>query len=159
MIKSAAERSSMIYLATDLDLEGESISWHLKEMLKIPNDKIRRVTFNQITKNAINEAVKEADKNKSQIDINKVNAQLARRMMDRLVGYKLSPCLWRHIGDSLSAGRVQSVALKLIVERENSIKNFKSTSSFKINAFFVPDKLKSSKPIKFSLNKEFKNQK
>ena len=99
-MRNAIERSSMVYLATDLDLEGESISWHLAQLFKIPKEKIRRVTFNQITKNAINEAVKDADKNKSQIDMNRVNAQLARRIMDRLVGYKISPCLWRHVGDS-----------------------------------------------------------
>ena len=86
--------------------------------------------------------------------MNRVNAQLARRIMDRLVGYKLSPCLWRHVGDSLSAGRVQSVALKLVIERENHIKNFNPVSSFKIDAYFVPNKSKTAKPIKFTLNKE-----
>ena len=157
-MRNAIERSSMVYLATDLDLEGESISWHLAQLFKIPKEKIRRVTFNQITKNAINEAVKDADKNKSQIDMNRVNAQLARRIMDRLVGYKISPCLWRHVGDSLSAGRVQSVALKLVIERENHIKNFVPKSSFKVNAFFTASKSKTSKPIKFILSKELPSQ-
>jgi len=158
MIKNAVEKASMVYLATDLDLEGESISWHLAQLCKIPNEKIRRVTFNQITKNAINNALEEADKEKSQIDMDRVNAQLARRIMDRLVGYKLSPCLWRHVGDSLSAGRVQSVALKLVFERENHIKNFNPVSSFKVDAYFVPNKSKSMKPIKFTLNKELASQ-
>lgn len=119
-LKQLAEESDAIYLATDPDREGEAISWHLKELLNLPDDKTRRVTFNEITKKAICEGIK----NPRDIDENLVNAQQARRLLDRIVGYKLSPLLWKKVRYGLSAGRVQSVATRLVIDRENEIRDF-----------------------------------
>ena len=119
-LKSAAEKSEFIYLATDPDREGEAISWHLKEMLHLPDEKTKRVTFNEITKKAVLAGVEHP----RDIDMNLVDAQQGRRILDRIVGYELSPFLWRKVRAGLSAGRVQSVVTRLIVDREREIKAY-----------------------------------
>ena len=119
-LKKAAKKSDRVYLATDPDREGEAISWHLKELLGIPDDKTYRVTFNEITKKVVNESIASP----RAIDQNLVDAQQARRVLDRLVGYKISPLLWKNVKRGISAGRVQSVALRLIVEREEERQAF-----------------------------------
>ena len=119
-LKKDAKQAKKIYIATDPDREGEAIAWHLAKILEDEKDKIVRVTFNEITKNAVQKAIKEP----RDIDINLVDAQQARRVLDRIVGYKISPVLWRKVRRGLSAGRVQSVAVKLIVDRENEIEKF-----------------------------------
>lgn len=119
-LKKEAKKAKTIYLSTDPDREGEAIAWHVLRILKLPEKKYQRIVFHEITKSALEEALK----NPRKIDINLVNAQQARRILDRLVGYKLSPFLWRKIAKGLSAGRVQSVAVRLIVEREREIRNF-----------------------------------
>ena len=131
-LKSLAKAADVVYLATDEDREGEAISWHLKEVLDLTDKKTRRIVFTEITKNAILNAIKTP----RGIDINLVNAQQARRVLDRLVGFELSPILWKKIKTGLSAGRVQSVAVKLIVEREREIEKFETKSSFRVNAIF-----------------------
>jgi len=131
-LKKMAHQAETVWLATDDDREGEAISWHLKEALELQDSKVKRIVFREITKNAILNAIK----NPRKIDIDLVNAQQARRILDRLVGYELSPVLWKKIKTGLSAGRVQSVAVRLIVEREREIEKFKATSSFKVNALF-----------------------
>ncbi|MCP4551142.1 MAG: type I DNA topoisomerase, partial [Bacteroidetes bacterium] len=131
-LKKIAEKAEMIWLASDEDREGEAISWHLVNALKLDESKTKRIVFHEITKSAITEAIK----NPRQIDKNLVDAQQARRVLDRLVGFELSPLLWRKVKPSLSAGRVQSVAVRLIVEREEEIKNFKTVSNFKVSAKF-----------------------
>ena len=119
-LKKDAKQAKKIYIATDPDREGEAIAWHLAKILEDEKDKIVRVTFNEITKNAVQKAIKEP----REIDINLVDAQQARRVLDRIVGYKISPVLWKKVRRGLSAGRVQSVAVKLIVDRENEIEKF-----------------------------------
>ena len=119
-LKKAAKKSEKVFLATDPDREGEAISWHLKEMLGIPDDKTYRVTFNEITKKVVNDSIA----NPRAIDMDLVNAQQARRVLDRIVGYQISPLLWKKIRRGLSAGRVQSVATRLVCEREEEIKAF-----------------------------------
>ena len=119
-LKSAASAAQTVYLATDPDREGEAISWHLKELLNLPDSKARRVTFNEITQ----KVVKESIENPRQIDYDLVDAQQARRVLDRIVGYELSPLLWKKVRRGLSAGRVQSVATRLVVDRENEIRAF-----------------------------------
>ena len=121
-LKKAAKKASRIYLATDPDREGEAISWHLKELLELPDSKTCRVTFNEITKNVVAEAIA----NPRSIDYSLVDAQQARRLLDRIVGYQLSPLLWKKVRRGLSAGRVQSVATRLVVDRENEIRAFQS---------------------------------
>jgi len=137
-LKKKASQVKQIYLAADPDREGEAISWHLANALKKINSNIKRIIFNEITKNAIKEAVS----NPKDIDINKVNAQQARRILDRIVGYNLSPLLWEKVKRGLSAGRVQSVALKLICEREEEIENFKPEEYWSIEAIFHKEKNK-----------------
>jgi DNA topoisomerase-1 len=152
-LKSLAKTAQMVYLATDEDREGEAISWHLKEVLDLNDKKTRRIVFTEITKNAILSAIKEP----RGIDINLVNAQQARRVLDRLVGFELSPILWKKIKTGLSAGRVQSVAVKLIVEREREIEKFDTKSAFRVTATFDLGKgkqLSAELPEKFASEKE-----
>lgn len=131
-LKAAASKAENVWLASDEDREGEAISWHLAEVLNLPIQDARRIVFHEITKPAILNAIKSP----RAIDINLVDAQQARRVLDRIVGFKLSPVLWRKVKPSLSAGRVQSVAVKLIVEREREIQKFKSESNFRVTAEF-----------------------
>ncbi len=131
-LRALAEESDAIYLATDPDREGEAISWHLKELLNLDEKKTKRVTFNEITKNAIVEGIKHP----RDIDENLVNAQQARRLLDRIVGYKLSPLLWKKVRYGLSAGRVQSVATRLVIDRENEIRDFIPREFWTIDASF-----------------------
>ena len=153
-LKKAVSQSDMIWLASDEDREGEAIAWHLKETLKLPDEKTKRIVFNEITKTAILNAVKSP----RSIDINLVNAQQARRILDRIVGYEISPILWKKIKPSLSAGRVQSVAVRLIVEREEEIKQFVATSDYKVTAVFhLPDNrqtLEAELPQRFKTKEE-----
>ncbi|MCX6234709.1 MAG: type I DNA topoisomerase [Bacteroidetes bacterium] len=132
-LKKLADESDIVWLASDEDREGEAISWHLVETLKLNEKKARRIVFHEITKSAIIEAIN----NPRGIDMNLVDAQQARRVLDRLVGFELSPILWKKIKPALSAGRVQSVAVRLIVEREEEIKNFKPVSSYRVTASFT----------------------
>ena len=131
-LKEKAKKADIVWLASDEDREGEAIAWHLFEQLKLKEEKTKRIVFHEITKNAILEAVD----NPRGIDRNLVDAQQARRILDRLVGYELSPVLWRKIKSGLSAGRVQSVAVRLIVARENDIQNFEPIRSYKVSATF-----------------------
>jgi DNA topoisomerase-1 len=131
-LKKLAKEAQIVWLATDEDREGEAISWHLSEALKLDEKKTRRIVFHEITKGAILKAI---DSPRT-IDKNLVDAQQARRILDRLVGFELSPILWKKIKPSLSAGRVQSVTVKLIVEREREISNFKSVFSYKVSGLF-----------------------
>jgi DNA topoisomerase-1 len=152
-LKKESDRSELIYLATDDDREGEAISWHLKEALELDDKKIRRIVFHEITKNAILNAIE----NPRGINLDLVNAQQARRVLDRLVGFELSPVLWKKIKTGLSAGRVQSVAVRLVVERERDIDKFKSGFYFKINAYFKTSKGKNVKaelPVKYKTRDE-----
>lgn len=119
-LRKSAKKANTVYLATDPDREGEAISWHLKELLELPDEKARRVTFNEITKKVVQDSIR----NPRDIDQDLVDAQQARRILDRIVGYKLSPLLWRKIRKGLSAGRVQSVATRMVIERENEIRGF-----------------------------------
>jgi DNA topoisomerase-1 len=132
-LRKQANKANIVWLATDEDREGEAISWHLKEALELPDDKVKRITFNEITRTAVTAAMATP----RTIDIHLVDAQQARRVLDRLVGYELSPVLWRKVKPSLSAGRVQSVAVRLIVEREREITGFNAKSAFRITAQFV----------------------
>ncbi len=152
-LRKLADEAEMVYLASDDDREGEAISWHLKEVLDLNDAKTRRIVFTEITKNAIQNALK----NPRGIDIDLVNAQQARRILDRLVGFELSPILWKKIKTGLSAGRVQSVAVRLVVEREREIDKFDVKSSFKVSAIFNLEKgkqLVAELPEKFSSEKE-----
>jgi DNA topoisomerase-1 len=128
-----SKKSDLVWLATDEDREGEAIAWHLLEALKLDESKTKRIVFNEITKTAINKAVE----NPRKIDVNLVNAQQARRVLDRLVGFELSPVLWKKVKYGLSAGRVQSVAVRLIVEREKEIIDFVSKSTYRVTAQFL----------------------
>ena len=133
-LKKAVKDADMVWLASDEDREGEAIAWHLQETLKLNPEKTKRIVFNEITKNAILHAIE----NPRGIDMDLVDAQQARRVLDRLVGYEISPILWSKIKPALSAGRVQSVAVRLIVEREEEIKNFVSHSFYRVTAQFHP---------------------
>lgn len=148
-LRQNAEKAEKVWLASDEDREGEAISWHLCEVLGLDEKKTNRIVFHEITKPAILEAIK----NPRHIDMNLVNAQQARRVLDRLVGFKLSPVLWRKVKPSLSAGRVQSVAVRLIVEREREIQEFKSEEFYKVVALFVLD---SGEEVKAELSTKFK---
>jgi DNA topoisomerase-1 len=134
-LKKLVKQSDIIWLATDEDREGEAIAWHLYEELNLSNKITKRFVYHEVTKNAILKAIEKP----REIDNNLVNAQQARRILDRLVGFELSPVLWRKVRPSLSAGRVQSVAVRLIVEREREIVDFSSSSAFKISGLFLPE--------------------
>ena len=134
-LKKLSKSSGTVYLATDPDREGEAISWHLKELLNLSDDRARRVTFNEITKKVVTESIR----NPRDIDSDLVDAQQARRLLDRLVGYKLSPLLWKKIRRGLSAGRVQSVATRMVVDRENEIRSFKSDEYWLLDAILGVD--------------------
>ena len=129
-LKKAAKKSDQIFLATDPDREGEAISWHLKELLELPDERTHRVTFNEITKKVVNESIA----NPRAIDMDLVDAQQARRVLDRIVGYQISPLLWKKIRRGLSAGRVQSVATRLVAEREQEIRDFKPEEYWTLEA-------------------------
>jgi DNA topoisomerase-1 len=150
-LKKLAKNAEMVWLATDEDREGEAISWHLMEALKLTDDKIKRIVFSEITKPAILKAIQ----NPRKVDYNLVNAQQARRVLDRLVGFELSPVLWKKVKPSLSAGRVQSVTVRILVEREREILGFTSTSSYRVVAEFTTD----GKKFKAQLGKRFDSQK
>ncbi len=129
-LQKAANKADLVYLATDPDREGEAISWHLKELLGLPSEKARRVTFNEITQKVVCQAIESP----RDIDENLVDAQQARRLLDRIVGYQLSPLLWKKVRRGLSAGRVQSVATRLVVDRENEIRAFQSKEYWSLDA-------------------------
>ncbi|MDP4281876.1 MAG: type I DNA topoisomerase [Bacteroidota bacterium] len=150
-LKSLAKGSSQVWLASDEDREGEAIAWHLVETLDLNENDIKRIVFHEITKPAILEAIE----NPRAIDINLVHAQQARRVLDRLVGFELSPLLWRKIKPALSAGRVQSVAVRLIVEKEEEIKNFVSVSSYRVMAYFLVKNGDKEALVPAELNKRF----
>ncbi len=137
-LRKEAKNADRIFLATDPDREGEAISWHLVAALGIPPEKVKRITFNEITKSAVKEGIKKP----RDIDMNLVNSQQARRILDRIVGYKLSPFLWKTVKSGLSAGRVQSVATKIIVERENEIRAFEPKEYWTIEALLETEKQK-----------------
>jgi len=152
-LKGLAKKAEMVWLASDEDREGEAISWHLSEELNLVKAKTKRIVFHEITKTAILKAID----NPREIDYNLVNAQQARRVLDRLVGYELSPVLWRKIKGGLSAGRVQSVSVRLIVEREREIQNFNPVASYSVVAEFINEAGKSFKaklPKNFNTKKE-----
>ncbi len=134
-LKAEAKKADTVFLATDPDREGEAISWHLKELLSLPDEKAKRVTFNEITKNVVTNSIK----NPRKIDENLVNAQQARRVLDRIVGYQLSPMLWHTVKYGLSAGRVQSVAVRMVVDRENEIRSFQKEEYWHLDAVLKPE--------------------
>ena len=142
-LRKASKKAGTVYLATDPDREGEAISWHLKELLDIPDEKARRVTFNEITKNVVKEGIAHP----RDIDQDLVDAQQARRILDRIVGYKLSPLLWRKIRKGLSAGRVQSVATRMVLDREREISDFKPEEYWYLNAQLKTRKGESFKAV------------
>lgn len=150
-LKKLSKEAQTVWLASDEDREGEAIAWHLKEALQLPDSKTRRIVFHEITQNAILHAVE----NPRQVDRNLVNAQQARRVLDRLVGFELSPLLWRKVRPSLSAGRVQSVTVRLIVEREREIMNFEGSDYYRVvGEFATPD----GAVFKAELNTRFKTE-
>ena len=150
-LKSEAKKADTVWLASDEDREGEAISWHLYEVLGLSPEHTKRIVFHEITKNAILHAI-ETPRN---IDINLVNAQQARRVLDRIVGFELSPVLWRKVKPALSAGRVQSVAVRLIVEREREIHNFVTEAAYRVTAtFLLPD---GKTELKAELNRRLKD--
>jgi DNA topoisomerase-1 len=151
-LKGLAKTADMVWLASDEDREGEAISWHLAEELKLDKSKTKRIVFHEITKNAILKAID----NPREIDYNLVNAQQARRVLDRLVGYELSPVLWKKVKGGLSAGRVQSVSVRLIVEREREIQEFNAVASYSVTAEFTNE---ARKVVKAKLPKNFATKK
>lgn len=153
-LKSAVKDADIVWLASDEDREGEAISWHLFETLGLKNKTTRRIAFHEITKNAIINAIE----NPRDIDINLVDAQQARRVLDRIVGFELSPVLWRKVKPALSAGRVQSVAVRLIVEREKEIDNFKSEAAYRVQAVFSKNENGTVSEITAELNKRLKTK-
>jgi len=154
-LKKKAASAETIWLASDEDREGEAIAWHLVTALDLDESKIKRIVFHEITKPAITEAIE----NPRKIDKNLVDAQQARRVLDRLVGFELSPLLWKKIKPSLSAGRVQSVAVRLIAEREEEIRSFSAVSSYRVQADFLLDDEKKKSKVTAELNKRFSEKK
>lgn len=154
-LKKAAKEADMVWLASDEDREGEAISWHLYETLKLDKKKTRRIAFHEITKDAILHAIE----NPRNIDENLVDAQQARRVLDRIVGFELSPVLWRKVKPALSAGRVQSVAVRLTVEREREIQAFKAEASYRVIAIFTKSDNGTVSEIKTELSKRLKTKK
>jgi DNA topoisomerase-1 len=153
-LKAASKNAETVWLASDEDREGEAISWHLYDVLNLKNKDTKRIVFHEITKPAIQEAVK----NPRKINKNLVDAQQARRVLDRIVGFELSPVLWRKIKPALSAGRVQSVAVRLIVEREREIQNFKSEAAYRIIAIFTKEENGQHYEIKAEYNKRIQTK-
>ncbi len=153
-LKKAAKDAEFVWLATDEDREGEAIAWHLAEAINVSKAKQKRIVFHEITKDAILNAIKTP----RSIDINLVDAQQARRVLDRLVGFEISPILWRKVKPSLSAGRVQSVAVRLIVEREKEIDGFKTASSYRVEAIFHIVKSDKKSTLKAELSKRFEKK-
>ena len=154
-LKKNASESEMVWLASDEDREGEAIAWHLSEVLQLPKEKTKRIVFHEITKEAILNAIQSP----RSINDNLVDAQQARRVLDRIVGFELSPVLWRKIKPALSAGRVQSVAVRLIVEREREIQKFESQAAFRVTAIFlVPDKNGALVEMKAELQNRFQTK-
>ena len=153
-LSKLAEQAQTVWLASDEDREGEAIAWHLAEVLELPVDKTKRIVFHEITKNAILHAIE----NPRTIDMNLVDAQQARRVLDRIVGFELSPVLWKKVKPALSAGRVQSVAVRLIVEREREIIAFQSTPYFRVVAQFYPAADESKTIFKAELNRSFETK-
>ena len=150
-LKKMATESETVWLASDEDREGEAISWHLQQVLELDPARTKRIVFHEITKNAILEAIE----NPRTIDENLVNAQQARRLLDRIVGFKLSPVLWRKVKPALSAGRVQSVAVRLIVEREREVMSFQSEASYRVTALFQTEK---GEEVKAELSRRFQTK-
>ncbi len=150
-LKAAVKKADMVWLASDEDREGEAIAWHLAQELKLKEDNAKRIVFHEITKNAILKAIE----NPRKIDQNLVNAQQARRVLDRIVGFEMSPVLWKKVKTGLSAGRVQSVAVRLIVEREHEIRDFKPTSTFKLDGVFLNE---AKQEITAKLKGDFKKE-
>ena len=154
-LKEEAAKSEMVWLASDEDREGEAIAWHLYEVLNLKPENTKRIVFHEITKQAILKAIEQP----RDIDLNLVNAQQARRVLDRIVGFELSPVLWRKVKPALSAGRVQSVAVRLIVEREREIQSFKSEASYRVTALFlVPDADGKQVEMKADIGRRFKTK-
>ncbi len=154
-LQDEAAKADIVWLASDEDREGEAIAWHLYEVLNLTPEHTKRIVFHEITKNAILKAID----NPREIDMNLVNAQQARRVLDRIVGFELSPVLWKKVRPALSAGRVQSVAVRLIVEREREINAFESEASYRVVAIFlVPDKEGKQVEMKAELNRRFKTK-
>ena len=151
-LKAAVKKAEMVWLASDEDREGEAIAWHLAQELKLKEENTKRIVFHEITKNAILKAIE----NPRKIDQNLVNAQQARRVLDRIVGFEMSPVLWKKVKTGLSAGRVQSVAVRLVVEREQEIRNFKPTSTYKVEGTFVNAE---KQEIAAKLKKDFAQEK
>ncbi|MCD7899512.1 MAG: type I DNA topoisomerase [Bacteroides sp.] len=155
-LKEEAKNADVVWLASDEDREGEAISWHLAEVLKLDPAKTKRIVFHEITKSAIQKAIE----NPRHIDLNLVNAQQARRVLDRIVGFELSPVLWKKVKPALSAGRVQSVAVRLIVEREREIQSFKTEASYRVTAVFLVDDTDGKQvELKAELTHRFKTKK
>jgi len=153
-LKSAAKEADVIWLASDEDREGEAISWHLFETLGLKDKNTKRIAFHEITKNAILHAID----NPRNIDKNLVDAQQARRVLDRIVGFELSPVLWKKVKPALSAGRVQSVAVRLTVEREKEVQNFQPEANYRVQALFIKEENGNKYEIKAELNKRLKNK-
>ena len=152
-LRANAKKAEQVWLASDEDREGEAISWHLCEVLKLDKDKTKRIVFHEITEDALLRAIEQP----RTLNMNLVNAQQARRVLDRLVGFKLSPVLWRKVKPALSAGRVQSVAVRLIVEREREVESFKSEPYYRVSALFLLDK-ESKAEVKADLDHRFQTK-
>ena len=152
-MKAAAKNADMVWLASDEDREGEAISWHLYEVLELDPKRTKRIVFHEITKTAILKAIETP----RDINVNLVNAQQARRILDRIVGFELSPILWKKVKPALSAGRVQSVAVRLIVEREREVHAFVSEPSYRVTAIFeAPDADGNKTEVRAELDRRFK---